>query len=170
MKNNQRTFGECKITKRKLHAGDIEIAVAQEFNYRQNIIVPNVSYGLGFQYELDILIVTKAGLMYEVEIKVSKQDLKADWKKAHHHDSPRIKGLWFAVPDYLEKEALELIPKRAGLLSIYQSDWGPCLVRRVKYPKFNSKAPKITDKQRVKLGELAAMKIWSLKKHLYRKK
>jgi hypothetical protein len=49
-----------------MHAGDIEIAVARHFNPRQKLIVPNVSWGLGFHYELDLLVVTQSRYAWEV--------------------------------------------------------------------------------------------------------
>ena len=55
-----------------MHAGDIEIAIANHLNTNQNLIVPNISYGLGFHYELDLLVVTKSNYADEIEIKISK--------------------------------------------------------------------------------------------------
>jgi len=60
---------------------EIEILVADYFNYRANLIVPNVSWGLGV-HECDILVLTKAGYAWEVEIKTSVADVKADLKKS----------------------------------------------------------------------------------------
>ena len=45
------------------------------FNYRANLIVPNISWGLGL-HECDLLVLTSSGYATEIEIKVSKADLK----------------------------------------------------------------------------------------------
>lgn len=73
----------------KLNARDIEIAIAKMFNYRMNVIVPNVSWGLGLRCECDLLIVSQRRYATEIEIKVSKSDIKADKKK---HPAARIKA------------------------------------------------------------------------------
>ena len=73
---------------------EIELAVAHYFDPRRNIIVPNVWWGMGFNYECDLLVLTKAGYAYEVEIKTTKSDLKADLKKEHGHKSDKIRKLF----------------------------------------------------------------------------
>ena len=62
------------------------------FYIRSHIVVPNVSYGLGFNHELDLLsISTPAHIGTEIEIKVSVSDLKRDAKKKHPHKDHRIR-------------------------------------------------------------------------------
>ena len=101
----------------KLHAGHIEMALARHYGHRENIIVPNVHWGLGLHYECDLLVVTKAGNAHEIEIKVSKSDIKAEQKKTGFpHRSTRIKKFSFAVPDYLKD--CEYLPMDCGLITI----------------------------------------------------
>ena len=100
----------------KLKTIEMEVALANYFNVRQNIIVPNVSWGLGI-HECDLLIVRASGYLIEVEIKISKADLIKDSKKEHKHIDKRIKELYFALPDYLEN-CIEYIPERAGILLV----------------------------------------------------
>ena len=161
----------------EMHAGDIEIAIARYLNPRQNLIVPNVSWGLGL-YEKDLLVLTQSGYAWEIEIKVSLSDLIADKKKIHHHYSEKIKRLYFAVPEALQEKALLHIPDRAGLFIIGTSEEHRrnCVrygltnpyVRLIKSPKINQLARKFTDKEIKKLYELAAMRIWSLKEVIYK--
>ena len=64
---------------------DIEVAIMTEFDFRQNLIVPNISNQMGLvAFETDMLVLTKSGYAHGFEIKVSKSDLKADFKKRHH--------------------------------------------------------------------------------------
>lgn len=162
-----------------MHAEQVEIAVAKRFGYRRCIIVPNVSWGLNFGYELDMLIVSPTGYATEVEIKVTKSDLKADKNKRHQHDSIRIQKLYFAVPAILKDDALEIIPQKAGLI-IVKANQEIHLPRNriyeigitaeiVKSSIINKDAGKLCEKELIKLGHLAAMRIWSLKERLYRK-
>lgn len=153
-----------------MHAGDIELALAYRYKWRQNLIVPNVYYGLHFPHELDLMVVTPSGWATEIEIKVSISDLKADQKKSHGHRSNRIKYLYFAVPEALQVPALELIPERAGLF-IVRPDLELYEYRKteiVKSPTTNKCARKVTTDERIKLNELATMRIWSLKEVIYR--
>jgi len=146
---------------------DIEIAIANHFGYRQNIIVPNISYGL-YIHEVDILIVSPSGYATEIEIKTSISDLKADLKKEHGHRSNKIKYLFFAIPEELQEKALPLIPERAGLIVIKPNkfnNWNYCSI--IKSPITNKLARKLTNDELLKLGHLSAMRIWSLKENLY---
>lgn len=148
--------------KKEIHAGDIEIAIARYLNPRQNLIVPNVSWGLNLNHEVDLLILTNSGYAWEVEIKVSLSDLKRDKLKLHGHYSDKIKRLYFAIPEYLEKQALPYIPERAGLFVVGKD------VRLIKAPKINIRAIKLDTYEIKKLYELAAMRIWLLKECIYR--
>jgi hypothetical protein len=162
-----------------MHSGDIEIALSNYFDYRQKLIVPNVYWGLNFQYELDLIVVSNSNYATEIEIKISKSDLKADLKKSHYHDSNRIKQLYFAVPEKLKEAALELIPERAGLFIVREDK--DTLIRNqdgirirfpkvqiIKPPKINTKAKKLTVEEINKLHRLASLRMWTLKHHLYR--
>ena len=152
-----------------MHAGDVEIAVARLYGWRQCFIVPNVSWGLNFIHELDMLVISSSGYATEIEIKVSLSDLKADQKKKHTHYSQRIKYFYFAVPEGLQKKALELIPDRAGLIVVREkSKFRQPRTFIAKTAEVNKCAQKLTESDLIKLGKLAAMRIWSLKEHAYR--
>ena len=139
-------------------AKEIEIAVARYFDTRINMIIPNVFWGLDLQHECDLFILTKTGWAYEVEIKVSKYDLKADVKKRHGHNSKLLRKLYFAIPEKLEPE-IHLITERAGVLIV---DAGG-RVKKAREATINEVAVKIPENKVLKLGRLAAMRIWNLK-------
>lgn len=159
---------------------EMEIALAAHFNHRQNLIVPNVHWGF-FIHEIDLLVVTKAGYAYEVEIKVSKADLVKDKDKRHqHHDSRgRIKYLYFAIPGKLVSE-ISHIPARAGIVTVkkYMATWGrygtggyekyekeayDCQV--IRQPETLG-AYKFSDSERYAIARLGALRIWSMKDKL----
>jgi len=54
---------------------EMEIALVRFFNYRTNLIVPNVHWGMNM-HECDLLMVSKAGYCTEIEIKVTRADIK----------------------------------------------------------------------------------------------
>lgn len=137
---------------------DIEIAVARLFNPRVNIIVPNITWGMGFDYELDMLILTKSGYGYEIEIKISKSDFLADMKKRHFHDSKKIKKFYYAMPDYLLKKCEQHIPDDCGIIGI--SNGRATITREAKIRnKF-----KFTTTDMLNLARLGTMRIWTLKR------
>ena len=153
-----------------MNAKEIEIAVANYFGTRQNLIVPNVFWGFtGLYYEADLVVVTKAGYAKEIEIKVSRGDLIKDKDKVHNHDCPRFKELYFAIPKRLLKD-IEHIPERAGILVCEKKEYenkyyyGAKLERKAKI----NNAEKLTLKQQYELARLGTMRIWNLKKKLVR--
>ncbi|MBT9167425.1 MAG: hypothetical protein DDT19_00763 [Syntrophomonadaceae bacterium] len=140
-------------------ASDIELAVADYFNVRVNLIVPNISWGM-FLHECDLLIITKNNYAYEVEIKTSKSDLIADQKKRHNHSNKKIKKLYFAIPDDLLQYA-EYIPDYAGIVVI-GIDKKAKMVRQAQ----DTGNYKFTAEEKYNVARLGAMRIWNLKKKL----
>ena len=167
-----------------MNAIEIESCVADWFNYRRNLIVPNVSWGLrGLSHEADLLVLSPSGWCTEVEIKITGSDIKADLGKRTFarsrydgwlsHWGPLIRYVYFAVPFNLVEHPD--IPKHAGLLGIAAADSSqdatPCSdfayrVTKHRMAKTNYKAEQFNNAQRLKLASLGCMRIWSLKKKL----
>ena len=162
---------------------EMEIAVMKYFGVRQNLIVPNVSWGmfLGNEglHECDILSLTPSGYATEIEIKVSKHDLLKDGEKWHGHLHNHIANFFFAVPEKLKDIALEVIPERAGLFTVkrYESDYilrgthqrmqDELFATQVRPCIRNKRAVKWTDEERAKLARLGTMRILSLKEKFF---
>jgi len=152
------------VINKKMKAIDVELAVVRLFGYRQNLIIPNVSWGFStLHYEADLVVVTKAGYAKEVEIKVSKYDLIKDKKKRHSHNFHKFKELYFAIPDHL-LQYREHIPERAGIISVIKSNGGfwACYERKAAR---NSANP-LSNSERYELARLGALRIWDLKRKL----
>ncbi len=149
------------IPLKKLTALEVESPLYSYFNFTRNVIVPN--YYIQCGYECDLVIMSKAGYVTEVEIKVSKSDLVADLKKKHGHESRKIKYLYFAMPDYLEG-CIELIPERAGVLLIDQRG----MVSLVRSPIENKCCCKLNENERDDLLRCGVMRIAGLKMDLER--
>ena len=150
----------------KITTIEIEHRVASYFGYRQNLIVPNISWGMNI-HECDLLIITKGGYGIEVEIKVSRSDLKNDSNKSHSHDDDRIKKLYFAIPDYM-KDSIDLIPKRAGILVLRRYyEWGDNIgVHVLREPEINKHCIKFSSEEMFNIARLGTMRIWNLKKKI----
>jgi len=140
----------------KINSRDIEILLSHYFDFRKNIIVPNVSFGL-FVHECDMLVVTPSRYAYEIEIKTSKSDMKADLKKRHGHHSDKIKKFYFAIPCSL-LSSINLIPDRAGILSVNKRG----RLEQIR-PAQNQECRKLSDYEYYHLLHLGCMRMWTLK-------
>lgn len=155
---------------------EMELAVANHFNIRKNLIVPNL-YDSFFRHELDLFVLTPAGYGSEIEIKISRSDLKKDADKCHRHQDYRLKYLWFAIPRHLEKN-IDLIPDRAGIIVVNQitymtyypeQEQTRTVCKRLRNPKQNGNY-RFGEEDRIKLMRLASLRVWTLKKQLQREK
>ena len=138
---------------------DIELAVSNYIGVRANLIIPNVSWGF-LRYEADLVVVTKANKLWEIEIKVTKSDLIQDQKKRHCHDDPHFSRVYFAMPESL-KEWHKLVPNHAGIILVDEN--GCCSIARK--PKSGSKYI-VTPDDRYKLARLGALRMWGLKRKI----
>lgn len=136
---------------------DIEVALSRHINLRQNLLVPNVSWGLGL-HECDVLALSRSGYLTEYEIKTSAADLKKDRTKVHGHYSDRIKYLYFVVPSKLARYC-EYVPERAGIIVVNSHGQAFEIARA----HANPRARALTDKERYDYARLGAMRIWGLK-------
>lgn len=73
------------------------------------------------EYEADFLYITKSKYLYEVEIKLSINDFRADQKKTLYHNFPDVKGFYYCMPEELytkhKEEILDVCKgKNAGLI------------------------------------------------------
>lgn len=74
-----------------------------------------------FSWESDYLALTKSGYWYEIEVKISRADFKADFKKISKHEKLSSGNFcpnyfYYAVPEGLV--LVEEIPQYAGLIYI----------------------------------------------------
>lgn len=155
---------------------DIELAIMRKMKFIQNIIVPNISEMCGFlRFETDMVVLSKSGYATGFEIKVSKSDLKADFKKDQHvlsndllkgefwfrHYYGKFKYFYYAVPEFLLEETLRLVPDTFGVY--YLDEYNRFIMARASKELFRYKW---TDSERVNLMRLGTMRIYSLKKSL----
>jgi hypothetical protein len=160
---------------------DIEIAIMSEFNVRQNLIVPNISNQMCLvPFETDMLVLKPSGVAYGFEIKTSLSDLKADFKKPQHTKIyvndygvkmnfdkyfGKFRHFYFAVPEKLKKQALELLPEHIGLyvLDIQKTEEGK--IKRFYCAKGSPVLSKYkwSEKEKYEVARLGTMRILGLK-------
>jgi hypothetical protein len=150
---------------------DIELALARYFGIlpkhggmgnNRNMIIPNFR-GM-YMHECDLFVLTESGYAWEIEIKVTLADLKADLKKRHGHKSKWTRFLYYAMPEIM-KEYVRIVPKHAGIYLIDDDGGCECLRKAIT----NSKAQKLPIEAQLHCGRVAAMRIWTLKKKLKEK-
>ncbi len=151
----------------------IEVALAQYFGYRANVIVPKVSWGL-LNHEADLLIMNKTGYLTEIEIKRSWADFLADFRKKHTHDDSKVSWLYYAVPksivDKCKAKLEEVDPnKKWGLIEYGGDCYGECWPNTIYLPSNSTRhnpAKKLSLEEQFKLTRLGAMRTWSIKEKI----
>ena len=150
----------------ELTVKDIQALLAEYFGIRNNIIVPNVSWGL-LDYEADLLIMNKTGYVTEIEIKRSWSDFLADFKKDENaHKSEIIYQFWYCVPDSLYKDCIDKLKEvypdsldRPNVISY--SDSGVLNFHGKSASYCRGKHRKMFLEEQLKLARLGAMRYWS---------
>lgn len=143
---------------------EMECAIARIFNPRVNIVVPNISWGLGV-HECDVLIIRPSGNAIEIEIKRSKADLLQDKKKGHHHESRKIGQLYYAIPESLYDSCVNDFPQNAGIILITTTKSGHRYASIKKEAKKDLKK-KVSPRDTLKAAHLGTLRIWSLKEKI----
>jgi len=136
----------------------IQNIVANYFDTRKNIIVPNVSFGL-LPYEADMLILNKSGYLTEVEIKRSWNDFVADFKKKHSHDSQLVKYFYYAIPEFLTERVVEFMRDKkliCGFL-VYNEDGYIKSISRCGDGRYHRR---LFLEEQLKLARLGCIRIW----------
>jgi len=140
---------------------EIEIAIwALWARKRSKVVCPNISWGL-LNHECDILVLEENLTLTEVEIKISKSDLKADGKKPHGHNDKRVAKLYFAIPSEMNRpDCLELIPERAGIIICTKISGGYTRAEITVKPKRNPYPYKVSQQEIIKLSYLLQFRYW----------
>lgn len=145
---------------------EVMLATSDEFDFRRNLFVTNVDWGL-LNHEADVVVMSKSGYLTEIEIKRSKADLRAYFKKKHKHDDVLIKNLYFCVPTALKSECFELIKthnyKVFGLI-LYDDN------KRFKIHHIGNRDNfrKLTNDERYRLARLGCIRVVALKNKIIR--
>ena len=159
-----------KVKDKPIKTIDIEVALSKYYGVRKHLIVPNISWGLPGMHECDMFIITTAGIATEIEIKISKSDLLADFKKGHDHKDRqnRISYFYYAMPEVLYEKCKDLIPTDAGILVAKRQTWDDKKVymKLVRDAVKRKGTRKLTTEECFKIARLGTMRIWSLKEKI----
>lgn len=155
-----------------MKAADVANAICNQgavFCRRRWVVVPNVSWGWGLQYEADLIAVSADGWSNEIEIKVNKSDLKNDCKKGKW-SSPvldsRIKRFWYAIPEDLLETALDetVVNKKFGIICVYPAKNQYSFSRARVIRRATNLPSRLTTPEEIKkLLHLGLMRYWDLR-------
>lgn len=144
----------------------MEIAISKLYGIRQNIIVPNLSWGF-LSHEADLFIIKRSGFAVEIEIKRSLQDMKAEKNKGHNHKDRqnRINEFYYAFPIELLEKCKPFVPDGAGIITCHKSldNSYRTYARFVRNAVKIKNSRKLTLEEQFKVARLGTMRIWSLK-------
>jgi len=146
----------------------MEVAIAKYFGIRQHIIVPNISWGF-FRHECDLFLIRKSGYGFEVEIKRSKSDMLADFKKKHGHKDRmnRIVQLYYAFPEELLPKVKDLVPEDCGIITVAHNEWNNRAYASMhRDAKRKKGAKRLTEKEQLQIARLGTLRIWTLKQKI----
>lgn len=117
--------------------------------------------------EPDVLGVNDRRYLFEIEIKRSVQDFRANKRKQFHQmrdagvSSPKYpRYFWFLVPPQIVEAVTPIVPKWAGLLCGPGDDDVQCLHSVIPAPA-NPESEPLTTKECVRLAQMMANQIWS---------
>lgn len=158
------------------------------FYCRKNIVIPNVSWGF-LNHEADLLIISKANMLTEVEIKRSWSDFMADFKKKHSHYDRKLSHFYYAVPESIGERVFNFLyygeyrnrsfydsskveratennPNSFGLILYSDNDIHPLGRAHINVLSARLGKYKITVHEEIKLLRLLGMRIWKMKRKL----
>ena len=165
-----------------MNTSQIELAVASLFDYRRNLIIPNVSWGFFSNFEVDLLIIRPSLWAIEIEIKTSAVDIRRDREKHRHRvlqvdrkiftpeiarvlfpTEEKIQRKFFAVPKGLAEDPN--IPADVGIIAVAEQVYGH-RASILRPAPINPHAVKLRPADERKLLRLAHMRVWTLKQKL----
>lgn len=151
----------------KLSVKEIEDAIILHLTsgIRSNLIVPNVSWGMGINYEADLVVVSKSGYATEYEIKRSYYDFIADFRKDEKaHKAPWVYQFFYVLP-LLIKDKVEAFIENARIeppAIFFYDEAGRFSKSNVGY-SYVKGGRKMFLEEQLRLARLGVMRYWGLR-------
>jgi hypothetical protein len=152
----------------------IELGLSYHFKPRQNINIPNLSWGL-LNHEADFVSITKTGYLTEVEIKRSWSDFLADFKKRIYHKDERVSKFYYCVPASIKDKVTEYLKTNKiwtdGVFYFSETTFaddkavmiqGPIIYDNADFSKPVGTHRALTAEEMIHVGHLGCMRIWNL--------
>jgi hypothetical protein len=114
-----------------------------------------------YDWEMDFCVLTPAGYLWEVEVKCTVADWKADLHKSKWDSRHRknINRFYYAVPHPLISKTPDFVPEHVGLISLHINDQGGVSAQLYREAKpFNKN--KISPADIIRLFKTTYYKYW----------
>ena len=139
-----------------MHSGRIILALASHFDWWRNKMMTEYYVDGG---QADLIFISQAGYLTEIEVKVSRADWKHDltkdkWRKPR----PHVARFFYAVPEKLAADIPEWVPAEAGILAVIEREWSDH-IKEIR-PAKRRKALKIDDRMRRHIDERCYGRFW----------
>lgn len=130
-----------KIKKSNVSSKNIEASIVMYLYEKQHTPITTHFTGYGLS-ECDVISVSKSNYIYEYEVKISRSDFKADFKKEKHklmterrstqeriikENNQMISDVWYLTPNYYYfvvpygLVSIDEVPEYAGLIYVSES-------------------------------------------------
>jgi hypothetical protein len=115
--------------------------------------------------EMDMAVVTRARMLWEVEVKLTLADWKIDEHKRKWQSPSRrhVARFFYAVPRELLSCVPTFVPPEVGLLSISET-----LISEVRAARISRTAPRVSDTTLLGLMESTHHRFWRERLHRFR--
>lgn len=126
------------------HSGRVLYALVRHFDWFQNSMMTETFIDGGIA---DLVVVTKAGYLTEIEIKISLSDWNADrTKDKFKKPRPTISRFFYAIPETLESKVPDWLPAGTGVLVIRsgRDEWASDTVTEIRAAK-RTRGQKVDD-------------------------
>ena len=130
-----------------------------------DFVIPNVSWAF-IEWEADLFVITKAGRINEVEIKVSIADFRADAKKdkwikpsINKRFNETINCFYYAMPIEIYDKVKNEIPDFAGVITYNHENKVASIIKKA---KINRAAKSATTDEKLKLARLLNFRYWNI--------
>ncbi|ASD50429.1 hypothetical protein FDI24_gp148 [Acidovorax phage ACP17] len=167
-----------KASKPKWNSGLVSQMVFQQvLKSSAMLVVPNC-YWTG--YECDLLAIEKGMRIIDIEVKISRADLKADMKKDKWWHTlswrcegppnprpwpPKVWKHWFALPEGIWDDSLySSIPANSGVMLMEDNRQR---IRIARAPRPNRDAPKIEAADAINLARLSNYRLWGAQQRIW---
>lgn len=150
---------------------ELEYAIYKEYFNSSILTITNLRTVV--KNECDVAVINKSRYLIGFELKISKADLLADFKKKHNHFCTKVRKMYFVIPEDMKKYK-ELIPEEYGIIVVQKGTWDDSFMKenpvrktmyrcnKIREAKTN-KCEKITDDEYINLCRLASMRYWTQK-------
>lgn len=136
--------------------------IASYFEWFRNLCFPNVYMCGG---EMDVAVLTPANYLWEIEVKLSLSDWKADehkdkWKPSYYKQREEVSRFYYAVPTKLINKVPDFVSAEAGLIEIYWDNYWGYRIKVVRESKWK-RGKKIIERRKDHLLRKIYFKYWA---------